>query len=982
VIRVSLLALIVPAVSLLAQTGTLTGKVTDESGAVVPKAKVVLAGPTGSVRAATSGDDGSYSFAGLTPGDYSIQASAPDLAMAEAVKIAVRTGTQVLNVQLKVAATTQQVTVRDNIGPAVSTEAASNASALVLKGDDLEALGDDPEDLQADLQALAGPSAGPNGGSIFIDGFSGGDLPPKSAIREIRINQNPFSPEYDKLGFGRIEIFTKPGADNWRGNIQYNLQDQIWNSRNPYAPQKAPLLLNEFEGSVSGPLNHRTSFTLDGQREKVDNGSIVNGVTVDPKTFAVVPLSDIRTTPQMRVRVTPRVDYQLNQNNTLMFRYAISYLDIQDAGIGSFDMISRGYHLQNTNHTVQATETAVLGSSVNETRFQYYRNGLDTTANSSSPALLVLGAFNGGGAQTGQASNIQNNYELQNYTSMIHGAHSLRFGGRYRIQQIDSVSPQNFGGTFTFGGGVAPVLDANNNPIVDSSGQPLVAEIQPVDRYRRALLLAQAGLTPARIAALGGGPTQFSIGAGIPGISVRQQDVSLFVGDDWRVRPNLTLNLGLRYEAQTNIHDLRDWAPRIGLAWAPGAKSLKPKTVIRAGFGMFYDRFALGNTLTAQRFNGKVQQQYVVTNPTFYPNIPSLASLAGAQSPQVIQEVSAQLRAPYIMQTAISVERQLPANTTLAVTYTNSHGLHELRSEDINAPLPGTYNPNAPGSGVYPFGTTNPLFLMTSSGLYNQNQVMFNVNTKVNSRISLYGFYVLNRALSNTDGLGTYPGNQYNFAGEYGNASTDIHNRINLGGSISAKWNIRLSPYVSVQSGAPFDITTGSDPFGTTLFNARPGIVTGSSNVPGAIETKYGLLDPNPTGNEKLLPRNYGRGPGMVNVNLRIGKTWGFGSERGKAKVVAPTGPVGPQAPPGTPGAPNNGGGIAGVVSNTAQRYKLTVSLSMRNLTNHNNQGPIIGNITSPLFGFANQSAGTGGGGGISEAANNRRTELQIRFTF
>ncbi|HEV1287536.1 MAG TPA: carboxypeptidase regulatory-like domain-containing protein [Bryobacteraceae bacterium] len=955
-----------------AQTGTLTGKVTDESGAVVPKAMVVLAGPAGPVKTASSGDNGSYSFAGLTPGEYSIQASAPDLAMAQAVKITLKAGAQVLNVQLKVAATVQQVTVRENVGPAVSTEAASNASALVLKGDDLDALGDDPEDLQADLQALAGPSAGPNGGSIFIDGFSGGDLPPKSAIREIRINQNPFSPEYDKLGFGRIEIFTKPGSDNWRGNIQYNLQDQIWNSRNPYSPQKAPLLLNELEGSVSGPLNHRTSFTLDGQREKVDNGSIVNGVTVDPGTFAVVPLSAVRTTPQMRVRVTPRVDYQLNQNNTLMFRYAISYLDIQDAGIGSFDMISRGYHLQNTNHTVQATETAVLGASVNETRFQYYRNGLDTTANSSSPALLVLGAFNGGGAQTGQASNIQNNYELQNYTSMIHGAHSWRFGGRYRLQQIDSVSPQNFGGTFTFGGGLAPVLDANNNPVLNSSGQPVVAEIQPVDRYRRSLLLAQVGLPPAQIASLGGGPTQFSINAGIPGIAVRQQDVGLFVGDDWRVRPNLTLNLGLRFEAQTNIHDLRDWAPRIGLAWAPGAKSLKPKTVIRVGFGMFYDRFALANTLTADRFNGKVQQQYVVTGPTFYPNIPSLASLASSQSPQVIQEVSSQLRAPYIMQSAFSVERQLPANTTLAVTYTNSHGLHELRSEDINAPLPGT--------GVYPFGTSNPLFLMTSSGLYNQNQVMFNVNTKVNPRISLYGFYVLNRAMSNTDGLNTYPGNPYNFTGEYGNAATDVHNRVNIGGSMSTKWNLRFSPYISMQSGAPFDITTGSDPFGTTLFNARPGIVT-SMSVPSAIETGYGLLDPNPTANEKLLPRNYGRGPGMVNLNLRIGKTWGFGSEGGKPKVVAPTGPVGPPNP-GGPGAPNNGGGIAGVVSNTAQRYKLTVSLSFRNLTNHNNPGPIIGNITSPLFGFANQSAGSGGGSGISESANNRRTELQIRFTF
>ena len=954
---------------LFAQTTALTGRVTDESGAVVPKATVTLAGPAGSMTAVTR-DDGSYGFAALAPGDYAIQANAPDLAMPQAIKVSLKSGSQTLNLQLKIAATMQQVTVRENAGPSVSTDASSNASALVLKGDDLDALGDSPEDLQADLQALAGPSAGPGGGSIFIDGFSGGELPPKSSIREIRINQNPFSPEYDKLGFGRIEIFTKPGSDNWRGSINYNLQDQAWNSRNPYAPQKAPLLLNEFEGGLSGPLSHRMSFTLDAQREKVDNGSIVNAVTVDPQTFAVSPFNDIRTTPQLRVQLTPRVDYQLNSNNTLMFRYGFTHLDIQDAGIGSFDLTSRGYHAQTNNQTVQATETAVLGASVNETRFQYFRNALDTTANSASPALLVLGSFNGGGAQTGQTSNVQNSYELQNYTSIVRGAHFWKFGVRLRSQLIDNVSPQNFGGTFTFGGGLAPVLDANNNPTLGASGQPVLTAIQPIDRYRRALILARAGFTPAQAAALGGASTQFSIAAGVPGISVHQEDAGLFAGDDWRVRPNLTLNLGFRYEVQTNIHDHNDWAPRIGLAWAPaaGSKSSKPKTVIRAGFGMFYDRFALANTLTAQRFNGVVQQQYVVTNPTFFPNIPPLASLSGSHSTQVVQEVSAQLRAPYIMQSALSMERQLPANTTLAVTYTNSHGLHELRSEDINTPLPG--------SGSFPFGKSDPLFLMTSSGLYNQNQVMFNVNTKVNANVSLYGFYVLNRAMSNTDGLNTFPGNQYNFAGEYGNASTDVHNRVNVGGSVNLKWHIRVSPYINIQSGAPFDITTGSDPFGTTLFNARPGIVTNSS-VLGAVQTKYGLLDPNPTLDEQLLPRNFGRGPGLVTVNMRIGKTWGFGSER-RRPAVADSGPSTPR-PPGTPG---NGGGIAGGVSSTRLRYNLTVSLSIRNLTNHNNPGPIIGNITSPLFGFANQAAGSGGGSGISESANNRRAELQIRFAF
>ena len=272
---------------------------------------------------------------------------------------------------------------------------------------------------------------------------------------------------------------------------------------------------------------------------------------------------------------------------------------------------------------MQAVETAVLGTSINETRFQFFRSAVTTTPNSPDPAVLVLGSFNGGGAQTGVASNIQNNYELQNYTSMLRGTHSWRFGVRLRRQSLASVSPQNFSGTFTFGGGLAPVLDANNQEVLDASGQPVLAQINSIERYRRTLLFQQMGLSAAQIQALGGGATQFSIAAGQPGLSLSQNDVSAFAGDDWRFRPNITLSLGLRYETQSNIHDWRDWAPRLGIAWAPGgARNAKSKTVLRAGFGMFYDRFAINNTLMAERYNGVLEQQYVVANPDFYPVVP------------------------------------------------------------------------------------------------------------------------------------------------------------------------------------------------------------------------------------------------------------------------------------------------------------------------------------------------------------------------
>jgi hypothetical protein len=966
---------------LIAQTATLRGQVTDESGAVIPRAKVTLNGQSGAVKRAVTDNNGSYTFAGVTPGDYTVQASAPELSQAQPAKVTLLSGSQSLNLMLTVASILEKVTVQETSGPALTTDSSGSAGAVVLRGADLEALSDDPDDLAADLAALAGPSAGPNGGSIFVDGFSGGQLPPKESIREIRINQNPFSPEYDKLGYGKIEIFTKPGSDKYRGSAQWNFADDFWNTRNPYSPTKAPFLLNEFEGSAGGPLTKKSSFTLDAQRNMVDNGSITNAVTIDAETLATKPFAGIVTTPGRFTNISPRVDYQLGQNHTLMFRYGITHSDVRDNGIGGFDLISRGYHSQFTNQTVQAADTALIGSAVNETRFQYYRSATQALANSLSPATLVLQSFNGGGTALGRTFDTQNSYELQNYSSMLKGRHSWRFGVRLRGQTDDSVSPQNFNGTFTFGGGaLAPVLDARNQPVLGADGQSQMAPVTSIERYRRTLLFQQLGDTPAEIRALGGGATQFTINAGRAELAVRQLDVGIFAGDEWRVRPNLTLNLGLRYETQTNIHDWRDFAPRLAFAWAPGGSGQKrAKTVLRAGFGIFYDRLGLGNTLAAQRFNGLVQQQFVVPNPDFFPNVPSPAMLPGFQSMQVIQEIGARMRAPYILQSAVTIERQLPANTTMALTYTNSHGLHLFRSEDINAPLPGTYNPAMANSGLFPLGHPGPVELMESSGIYNQNQVIANVNAKLNAGLSLFGFYVYNHARSNTDGMGTFPANPYNFAGEYAPASTDVHHRFTVGGSISLKWAVRISPFVVAQTGAPFDVTAGSDLFGTTLFNGRPGIATDPPK-PGLIQTAYGLLDPNPTPGERMLARNYGRGPGQFNVNLRIAKTIGFGKERGASGDARPGAPTGQ----GAALAAVSGRGLGGLIGSpaTSHRFNLSIGLSVRNLLNHTNPGPIVGNITSPYFGFANQIAGGQNGEGFYETANNRRLESQIKFTF
>jgi hypothetical protein len=194
-------------------TGGLRGQVADPTGAVIPGATVVVLSTSGKVAGkATSDNGGVYSIQDLAPGTYSVTVVAPGFAAYRTPGIVVAAGQMKnLNPALQIQVEQQEVQVQAE-NTTISTSPDENANAVVIKGADLDALSDDPDELQNELQALAGPAAGPNGGEIYIDGFTGGQLPPKSSIREIRVNQNPFSAEYDRLGYGRIEIFTKPGT--------------------------------------------------------------------------------------------------------------------------------------------------------------------------------------------------------------------------------------------------------------------------------------------------------------------------------------------------------------------------------------------------------------------------------------------------------------------------------------------------------------------------------------------------------------------------------------------------------------------------------------------------------------------------------------------------------------------------------------------------------------------------------------------------
>ncbi|HEY1403873.1 MAG TPA: hypothetical protein VGB05_07095, partial [Pyrinomonadaceae bacterium] len=565
----------------------------------------------------------------------------------------------------------------------------------------------------------------------------------------------------------------------------------------------------------------------------------------------------------------------------------------------------------------------------NETRFQFHRGTSESGGDISAPVIFVREAFTGGGSDRGPAENSDTRYELSNYTTFTLGLHSLKAGARVRGVNITDLSQQGFNGTFTFSGGVAPQLNGNNGIVFETSPttgvvRPVFQNITSIERFRRTQIFQglqeqcqqspDGCLTPAELLARGALPTQFLISGGNPEASVSQVDFGAFIQDDWRMRKDFTLSAGLRYETQTNISSSFNFAPRLSFAYSPGAGARQPKTVIRGGFGIFYTRFGEGFTLQTNRFNGENQQQFIISAPdeddtslratrarnilNNFPTVPTVAQLNEFALPQTTRIVAPDLQTPYTIQSTASVERLLPGRVTVTASFVNTRTLHLLRTRNINAPL----------GGVRPLGEARGnVFQYESSGILNQNQLIVNANTRFNPNFSLFANYTFGKASSDTDGAGTFPADNYDLSTEYGRSALDIRHRFFLGGSISAPWGIRLNPLIFASTGAPFNITTGLDNNGDTQFNDRPAFATDATLRQNLRTTEFGNFDINPAPGTEIIPRNYGRSSGQFTVNVRIGKSFGFGEVPGASARRTAANEQTP-ASGGTPAAGGAGG--------------------------------------------------------------------------
>ena len=935
-------------------SGSLHGQVTDPSGAIVPGASVQLSGAGGKTYTATAGGDGSYSFGAVPPGSYSLDVTSTGFTpfSMSGVNI-VDGGSRALNIPLTIATQEQQIEVTADTNQ-LDTTPESNANSVVISGKDLDALSDDPDEMQNELTALAGPAAGNGGSQIYIDGFTGGDLPPKSSIREIRINQNPFSAEFDKLGYGRIEILTKPGTDKLHGQFQASGNSSAFNTSHfvTSTPAYHQYFLN---GSIGGSISKRASYFFSLFARNSQNILIVNapGTLQDPNYYAEHGntnfVQDLNN-PQSRLHTGPRFDFQLTPSNTLTIRYQYNRgIDTGD-GPQQYSLASQAYNTTSYENTVQISDSQVINAHlVNDTRFEYERDRDSQIPQDTSPTITVQGAFTGGGSNDGTSRTNGDHYELQNYSTASFKAHSMRFGARLRAYRESDYSNAGANGSYTF-----------NSAADFLAGTPSQGSVTQINNFSARATLFDAGL---------------------------------FFQDDWKVNQKLTFDYGLRFEAQNRIHDHANWGPRIGFAYAlDGGGKRPPKTVLRAGYGWFYNRFSNASVIQAIHQNGINQKPIIYSNPKYVPGQPPTGGSQTVNPRSASYSLSPNLKAALDMQGAVGVDRTITKAITANVTYLYSRGIHQYLSNNINAPL-FDYDTNT--LGPVPIPGAGNLYQFQSEGIYKQNQLITSINARAN-RYSISGFYVLGYFKSDTTGANYFPsrqdptpGRQDNLAFDYGRSSNDVRNRVGLITSATLPYGIQASLFMIANGGSPYNITTGQDRNQDNQYNERPGVVAASNCTAGSaryFSTRYGCLDIQPTASETILPYGSGRGPANFSTDLRLSKNFGIGPKltghHGGGPDGGGGGPHGPRGGLGPGGLTGNGGGGMGGGPRTHEiphKYNLNFSVVGHNIFNVVNLAQPSNVLTSQNF---DKSLALAGGFFNRNQSTVRTIDLQMSFSF
>ncbi len=784
------------------QTAAITGMVLDPSGASTPDASVTLKQGSSTVRAQGKTDaQGRFRFDGVPPGNYSIEVQREGFKKSvTSLKVSTQAPAP-LTITLAIEEVSSEVSVSGEESVQVSTDPTENRDTATVDQGLLENVPVFDQDYVATMSAfLDSASLGTGGPQVMVNGVEVSSvIASASTIQEVRINQNPYSAEISRPGRGTIEIITKDPTSAYHGTFNFLFRDSVFNARDPFSLVRPPEQRRIYEGSFGGPIPHSKSwsFMLSGHRQEEDLQSIV---------YAQGPSGLIQETvpsPKRDSQVSLRIAHQFSTNHSVSWQYNDWEYPSSNQGVGgnvlpeaatNSDQVEREF--------IFSDRWAPSPKWLSQFQVLIGQEHHALTSVNDAQQVVVQGAFTSGGAQI-DLLNTENHVQLNEIVSWSGGKHFVKFGVNVPdISRRGIENHNNFGGTFNF------------SSLADYTAQ------QPYSYQQQ----AGAGKVVYWQAELGG-----------------------FVQDDYRVRPNLTLSLGLRYNWQNYLYDNKQFAPRFAFAYSPVKSG---NLVFRGGGGIFFDRTGpnpIGNVLL---YDGQRIQSYLLIDPS-YPD-PFVNGVTLASQPTNIVEFDPSIREPYTIQYSIGVERQINKRLTIAATYSGSRGVDLFRSVDINAPLGPDY-----------LTVPNPVFgfvqQIESAGRQAGNSLDITVRGSLTRRLSGLIQYTLGSTYNNTGGINWYPASQFDFSGEWGRADFDQRHRLNLLESYNAGKSFTIGVGLALATGKPYTETTGLDPFHTGLANERPDGVS----------------------------RNSLQGPGTANVDLRVSRDFFLSKDKKeKGKVI------------------------------------------------------------------------------------------------
>lgn len=614
--------------------------VSDQSGAVIVGARVDVTASDGATTTTTrlTGNAGEAVFE-LAPGRYAVRAAFDGFESVEVSDVRVRGGRDTKReVRLPIARIADELTVgRDP--RETRTDPRGDAFSTVLSREQIDQLPDDPEELEAALNQMAGPGA-----VMRVNGFRGGRLPARSQIQEIRFRRNFFAADTHEPGFISVDIRTRPGNDGYRGSIEFGFRDEALNGRNAFAPRKGDEQQRRFGVTLEGPLwKNRTSFALstDGF-DSFDSKTIVAALVGGA-------FQDVVRRPSDRMAFTARVEHALTKNHALRAELQRGSTENRNLGVGDFDLAERAYDRSVDTNLFRISDSGPFGKRLfNELRLQVSWQDTRTAPLVDAPAVQVLNAFTTGGAQLEGRREVRE-IEVADNLDISYGRHTMRTGfllegGRYR-----STEARNRNGVFTF-----------------SSLEAFTA----------------------------GRPATFAQVTGDPEVAYSQYEFGWYFQDDIRARKDLTISLGLRHEVQSHLDDWNNFAPRAGFTWSPFKDG---STTFRGGAGLFYDWYSAQAYEQTLRVDGVTQQDLVIRNPG-YPD-PLSGGTIGVLPAGRIQAAS-DLRMPVLLQTSVGIERRITPTAMLNVTYFDTRGTQQLRGRNVNAPLADGSRPDPRAGNV------------------------------------------------------------------------------------------------------------------------------------------------------------------------------------------------------------------------------------------------------------------------------------------